>query len=51
MKQDHDNLGNKSGLMSRKPQVPTFDPFEEHFVSQNTKNDFLKALESKTSAD
>ena len=28
-----------------------FDPFEEHFVSQNTKNDFLKALETKPPAE
>jgi hypothetical protein len=33
------------------PVVQPFDPFEEHFVSQNTKNDFLKGLETRPPAD
>lgn len=29
----------------REPAVELFDPFEHHFISQNGKNEFLKALE------
>ncbi|WP_165784336.1 hypothetical protein [Zhengella mangrovi] len=40
-------------ILERKP-LPAelvFDPFREHFVSQNRRNDFLKSLEQRTADD
>lgn len=30
----------------KRPEVVLFDPWEKHFVSQNGRSDFQKALES-----
>ena len=34
----------------REPHVDAYDPFAQYFVSQNNKNEFLKALESSTAS-
>lgn len=34
-----------------RPEVELYDPWTEHFVSQNNRNDFQKSLESSATTD